>query len=162
MKKILLGALLSATLFACTEKKENNEGLDKYKKNLEVAKQFIEAFSAGDSTKEASLLADSLKWTGPAVGQDSLPKDSLLKSDKEMMTVFKDVQLTKTEFVPGVDPITYKLDGGVRVYGTWVSKSVKSGKMTKLKYYAVFQINENGKIISLEEYANMEDLNKEY
>ena len=162
MKKILFVILVSASIFACTEKKESDAGLDNYKKNVEVAKQFLEVFSTKDSTKEASLLSDDFKWNGPAVGQDSLPKSALLASDKEMMKAFNDIKLTNIEYVPGVDPVTYKLDGNVRVYGTWVSKSAASGKTVKLKYYAVFTINPSGKISSLEEYTNMEDLKKEY
>jgi hypothetical protein len=158
-KMILYAAFACITIVSCKEQKEV-ENADKYKKNLEVAKQFIEAFSTKDSTKEASLLAENFKWTGPAMGQDSLPKDSLLVSDKQMMNTFNEIKLTNTEFVPGVDPVTFKLDGGVRVYGIWTSKVISTGKPTKFKYYAVFGFNEAGKIISLEEYANMEDLMK--
>lgn len=162
MKKLVLCLLISASLIACSEKNDSDSNLDLYKKNVEGAKAFISAFSSKDSTKEASLLADNLIWSGPALGQDSLPKDSLLAGDKELMRTFNDAKLTNVQFVPGVDPVTYKLDGNVRVYGTWVSKFASNGKTSKLKYYAVFGFDAAGKIISLEEYANLEDLKREF
>ena len=162
MKKLFLCALVSASLIACSEKKSDDTNLELYKKNLEVAKEFIAVFSAKDSTKEAALLADNFKWTGPAIGQDSLPKDSLLAGDKVLMNTYNDTKLTNVQFVPGVDPVTYKLDGAVRVYGTWVSKFASTGKLNKLKYYALFEFDSAGKISYLEEYANLEDLKKEF
>jgi ketosteroid isomerase-like protein len=163
MKKIIIYSALACIAFtSCKEQKQADGNLEKFQKNLEVAKQFIAVFSTKDSTKEATLLADNFKWNGPAIGQDSLPKEALLSNDKELMNGFNDITLTNAQYLPGVDPVTYKIDGNVRVYGTWVTKSASSGKTVKLRYYAVFEFNEAGKITALEEYTNMEDLKKEY
>ena len=79
MKKIIIySTFFCAALVACTEKKEANTNLAKYEKNLAIAKQFYEAFTSKDSVNEETLLADDLKWNGPAIGQDSLSKDQYL------------------------------------------------------------------------------------
>lgn len=163
MKKfILYSAILCISLIACNEKKEADTNLDKYQKNLAIAKQFFAAFTSKDSTTEATLLADNFKWNGPAIGQDSLSKDILMAGEKEFMNAFNDIKLENAQYYPGLDSATYKIDGGVRVYGTMVSKFASSGKTSKVKYYAVFQFNDMGKITQLEEYYNMEDLKKEF
>lgn len=154
--------VLSTIIISCNSNNQTDTGLETYKKNLEVAKQFYEAFMTKDSTKEASLLADDFKWTGPSIGQDSLPKDSLLKSDKEFMNAYNDTKISNVEYLPGIDSATLKVDGGVRVYFTVTSKSATTGKNIKFRYYGVSKYNEAGKMKYLEEYYNLADVMKEY
>ena len=161
MKKIIIySTIFCAALVACSEKKEANTNLAKYEKNLVIAKQFYEAFTSKDSVKEETLLADDLKWNGPAIGQDSLSKDQLMTGDKEFMRTFTDAKLVNADYYPGLDS-AHNIDGGVRVYGTMTSKFVSSGKTSKVKYYAVLKINDAGKITLIEEYYNTSDLMKE-
>jgi hypothetical protein len=163
MKKLILFSLIaSITIISCNNKTETNPGLDKYKKNLETAKQFYNAFITNDSTQEASLLADNFKWTGASIGQDSLSKDALLSSDKDFMKAYKETKLTNVEYLPGIDSATLQPDGGVRVYFTVNSKSVTSGKSIKFRYYGVSKYNDAGKMESLEEYYNVADIMKEF
>lgn len=162
MKKLLLCLLVSASLVACSEKKEADNSFDKYKKNLEVAKQFYEAFSSKDSAKEATLLADNFKSISPSIDQDSVAKDKFMIGEKEYMNAYTETKLTKTQFFPGLDSTNYKPDGAVRIYGVWEVKSATTGKRAKFKYYGIMDFNESGKITLLDEYINMEDLKKEY
>ena len=163
MKKIIsYSAILCISLIACNQKQASDANIAKYEKNLEIAKQFYAAFTSKDSTKQATFLTDDFKWNGPAIGQDSLSKEVLMAGDKEFMKAFNDIKFENTEYVPGIDPKTYALDGGVRVYGTINSKFASSGKTSKVKYYAVLGFNDSGKITTLEEYYNMEDLSKEF
>ena len=160
MKKILLSSIAALTLFACNQKKETNDNLEKYNKNLVVAKQFYEAFTTKDSTKEASLLSDDFKWNGPSIGQDSLSKEILMNGDKQVMINYSEIKFINADYYPGVDT-TNKISSEVRVYATCSFKSVASGKTSKTKYYAVFGFNDAGKINELTEIYNLEDMKKE-
>ncbi|MEI6586418.1 MAG: nuclear transport factor 2 family protein [Sediminibacterium sp.] len=159
-KNIFHFIIICIALVSCNEQKETDVNLVKYNKNLVVAKQFIDVFSSKDSAKEASLLSDDFKWNGSEIGQDSLSKEVLLKGDRDIMRMFNDIKLMNADYYPGVDS-TYKINSEVRVYGTWVSKFVSSGKTSKMKYYAVFTFNDAGKITVLEEHCNIADLTKE-
>ena len=160
MKKILFSSIAALTLFACNQKKEPNENLEKYNKNLVVAKQFFEAVSTEDSTKEASLLSDDFKADGTEIGKDSLSKEVFLKGDREIMIMLNEIKFMNADYYPGVDS-SYKISSEVRVYGTWVSKFASTGKISRMKYYAVFKFNDAGLITNLEERCNLADLTKQ-
>jgi hypothetical protein len=160
MKQITLLLITTVSLFACNQKKEPNDNLEKYNKNLVVAKQFITAFTAQDSTKEASLLSDDFKADGTEIGIDSISKEFFLKGDREIMRMFSEIKFTNPDYYPGVDS-SYKISSEVRVYGTWVSKFASNGKTSKMKYYAVFKFNDAGLITNLEERCNLADLTKQ-
>lgn len=163
MKKIIFySAIVCISLVACNDNKEADTNLDRFKKDVVIAKQFFEAISAKDSVKEASLLSEDLKWNGPAVGQDSLSKDVLMKGDKAFMQAHNEIKFADAEYYPSLDSVTYKITEGVRVYGTINSKFASSGKNSKVKYYAILTINDSGKINELTEYYNTEDLSKEF
>ncbi len=161
MKKyIFYSTIIFIALFSCNESKEADVNLTKFNKNLVVAKQFIEAFSSKDSTKEASLLAEDLIATGPGIGQDSISKKTFINGDKDHMITFSDIKLNNAEYSPGLDA-NYKISPDVRVYGTWIQKFVKSGKISKMKWYAEFKINDAGKIFGYKEYCELADMSKE-
>jgi hypothetical protein len=160
MKKITFIAIASIVIFACTPKKETNDNLNKFNKNLVTAKQFIEVFSARDSIKEAALFSEDFTWDGTEIGQDALPKEALLNGDKGIMKMFKEIKFKDADFYPGLDS-TYQLNSDVRVYGTWVSKFASNGKTSRMKYYAVFHFNDAGLITGLRERCNVADLTKE-
>jgi hypothetical protein len=160
MKKIVLFVITIVSIFSCTQKKEDDGNLIKYNKNLVVTKQFIEAFSTKDSTKEASLLSEDLLAYGPGIGQDSITKDAFIKGDIDHMMTFSDIKLTNAKYLPGLDD-NYKITPDVRVYGTWVQKFTKSGKISKMKWHAEFKINEEGKIFGYSEWCELADMSKE-
>jgi hypothetical protein len=159
MKKYLLIAITSISLFACNQKATQND-LTAFNKNLVVAKQFIDVFTTKDSTKEASLLSDDFTWDGTEIGKDSLSKEDLLKGDREIMRTFNDIKLENADYYPGVDS-SYKISSEVRVYGTWVSKFASTGKISRMKYYAIFKFNDAGLITNLEERCNLADMGKQ-
>lgn len=160
MKKIVLFVITISSIFACTQKKEADDNLNKFNKNLVVAKQFIEAFSTKDSTKEASLLSEDLLAYGPGIGQDSISKAVIVKGDIDHMKTFSDIKLTNAKYFPGLDS-NFKITPDVRVYGTLVSKFAKSGVISKMKWYAEFKINDAGKIYEFREWCELADMSKE-
>jgi hypothetical protein len=160
MKQIALLTITALSLFGCASKNENDDNLAKYNKNVVVAKQFIEAFSTKDSTKEAALLSEDYVAFGPGIGQDSLSKEVIINGDKGWMNTFSEIKLTNAEYSPGLDA-TYKINPDVRLYGTWVFKFAKSGKISKMKFYSEFKINEEGKIYYYKEFCELHDMLKE-
>jgi hypothetical protein len=161
MKKILIVTISTLAFFTCcTQPKNDVDTLARYNKNVVVAKQFIEAFSTKDSTKEASLLSEDYVAFGPGIGQDSLSKEVIIKGDKGWMNTFSEIKLTNAEYSPGLDA-NFKISPDVRLYGTWVFKFAKSGKISKMKFYSEFKINEEGKIYFYKEYCELHDMLKE-
>ena len=160
MKKFVLFVITISSIFACTQKKEADDNLNKFNKNLVVAKQFIEAFSTKDSTKEASLLSEDLLAYGPGIGQDSISKDNILKGDKDAMNTYSKTELTNAKYFPGLDD-DYKISPVVRIYGTWIFKFAKSEKLSKMKFYAELKINDTGKIYEYREWCELADMSKE-
>ncbi len=160
MKKFLLITMAAISFFACTQPKDNNDNLNKFKKNLVVAKQFIESFSTKDSTGELALFSEDFKFDGADMGTDSGSKAELMAGDKDLMRSYNDIKLENADYYPGVDS-SYKISSEVRVYGTWVSKFASTGKISRMKYYAVFKFNDAGLITNLEERCNLADLNKQ-
>ena len=160
MKKIVLFVITIVSIFSCTQKMEDNDNLIRYTKNLVVTKQFMEAYSTKDSTKEASLLSEDLLAYGPGIGQDSISKADIVKGDIDHMKTFSDIKLTNAKYFPGLDS-NYKITPDVRVYGTLVSKFAKSGVISKMKWYAEFKINDAGKIYEFREWCELADMSKE-
>ena len=160
MKKIVLFVITIVSIFSCTQKNEDDGNLIKYNKNLVVTKQFMEAYSTKDSTKEASLLSEDLLAYGPGIGQDSISKAVIVKGDIDHMKTFSDIKLTNAKYFPGLDS-NFKITPDVRVYGTLVSKFAKSGVISKMKWYAEFKINDAGKIYEFREWCELADMSKE-
>lgn len=161
MKQIALFSLIACcSLFSCDSPQKHDDNLMKYTKNLVVAKQFIEAFSTKDSTLEASLLSDDYLAFGPGIGQDSLSKEVIVNGDKGWMKTFSEIKLTNAEYSPGLDA-NYEINSDVRLYGTWIFKFAKSGKTSKMKFYAEFKINDAGQIYRYKEFCELHDMTKE-
>jgi hypothetical protein len=160
MKQIALITITALSIFGCASQKENDDNLTKYNKNLLVAKQFIDAFSTKDSTKEASLLSDDYLAFGPGIGQDSLSKEVIVKGDNGWMKTFSEIKLKNAEYSPGLDA-NYEINPDVRLYGTRVFKFAKSGKTSKMKFYAEFKINDAGQIYRYKEFCELHDMTKE-
>ena len=157
---IFYSIIICIALVSCNQQKATDDNLAKFNKNLVVAKQFIEAFSAKDSIKEASLLSEDLLAYGPGIGQDSISKDNIMKGDKDAMNTYSKTELTNAKYFPGLDE-DYKISPVVRIYGTWIFKFAKSEKLSKMKFYAELKINDTGKIYEYREWCELADMSKE-
>jgi ketosteroid isomerase-like protein len=168
MKKalIILAAIVLVT--SCKEKavvemaeEMVNPNMEKFQKNVETTKAFLAAFSANDSTNLDSFVSDDFVWSPPSVGQDSLSKEEWSTAMKGFMKAYSDKQFTDAQYFAGLDD-NQEPNGDVRVYGLWKSKFANSGKDSRLKYYAVYFFNEEGKITQQAEWYDTADLNKEF
>ena len=104
MKKILIVTMSAFVFLACTQPKNDEDTLNKFRKNVVVAKQFIESFSTKDSTGQVALFSDDFKFDGADIGTDSLSKAELIAGDKEIMKTFNDIKLEKAEYYPVLTP----------------------------------------------------------
>lgn len=92
---------------------------------------------------------------------DSLPKADWEEAMKGFMKAYNDKQLTDAQYYAGLDE-DQQPNGDVRVYGIWNSKFAESGKDSKVKWYAVYFFNDEGKITHQAEWYDIADLSKEF
>jgi len=162
MKKLLLLPIVSLLLVACstTEKKEDDtskKGDDMnalYEKNLGVVKSAIAAFEKKDIDSWAASVADSAVWNSPVYGDTVTTKAHWKETLAAYASNWKDLKLTKTTFLPGVDSTTLQPDGSVRFYGVWVGTH-KSGQQTASKFYGSYDLNKDNKITSGDEFFDV-------
>ena len=80
MKKIILLVAAIVLLASCQEKVKEPEApmpdpnMEKFHKNVETTKAFLEAFSNNDSLNFGSYITEDFIWSPPSVGSDSLPR----------------------------------------------------------------------------------------
>ena len=165
MKKLLLCVLTFTLLIGCQDNNQNSVDLKMsvFKKNTETTKAWLDAFMQNDSTAFFSdkYMSDDFIWSPPAVGMDSLPKADWEKAFRDFMTNFNNKKLTNPQYFAALDENNLP-DGNVRAYGTWTSNFASNGKKSMLKWYAVLQFNEEGKLSHYMEWYDSADLSKEF
>lgn len=163
MKKLIVLFILATLVLSCQENKQTveNSKMSLFKKNTETTKAWLDAFMKNDSTTFFSdkFMSDDFIWSPPAVGMDSLPKSEWEKAFRGFMTNFDNKKLTNPQYFAALDEDNLP-DGNVRVYGTWTSNFASNGKKSMLKWYAVFQYNEEGKMSHYMEWYDSADLSK--
>lgn len=167
MKKIILLITAIVLLGSCQEKVKEPEApmpdpnMEKFHKNVGTTKAFLEAFSNNDSLNFGSYVTEDFIWSPPSVGRDSLPKAVWEEAMKGFMKTFDNKKLTDAQFFAGLDE-NQKPNGDVRVYGLWKFNFAETGKNGRLKWYAVYFFNEEGKITHQAEWYDTADLSKEF
>lgn len=163
MKKLIVLFILTTLVLSCQENKQTveNSKMSLFKKNTETTKAWLDAFMKNDSTTFFSdkFMSDDFIWSPPAVGMDSLPKSEWEKAFRGFMTNYDNKKLTNPQYFAALDEDNLP-DGNVRVYGTWTSNFASTGKKSMLKWYAVFQYNEEGKMSHYMEWYDSADLSK--
>ena len=167
MKKVVFLLTAIVLLASCKEKAPEAEApapdlkMEKFHENVETTKAFLDAFSTNDSIKMVSFVTDDFLWSPPSVGSDSLPKATWAEAMKGFMKQFNDKKFTEAQYFAGLDD-DQQPNGDVRVYGLWKSTFAETGKDSRLKYYAVYFFNEEGKITHQVEWYDTADLSKEF
>ncbi len=167
MKKIILLVTAIALLVSCQEKVQEPQApmpdpnMEKFQKNVETTKAFLEAFSNNDSLNFGQYVTDDFIWSPPSVGRDSLPRAVWEEAMKGFMKMFDNKKLTDAQYFAGLGE-DQKPNGDVRAYGLWKSNFADTGKDARLKWYAVFFFNEEGKITHQAEWYDTADLTKEF
>jgi hypothetical protein len=152
MKQLIVIALISFGLFACTSSSDKKE-----KANLAIAKKYMEAVETHNAAIMDSLLADNYMGYGPSVG-DSTNKEEAISSFKynveniyesTVYTRHKELAVTVSEgealgdWVLNWAYLTIKFKDGRGPVNAWVN--------------AVYRI-ENGKIVLSRTFYNEADV----
>ena len=168
MKKI---AILLIILFASCEAPSSGVSeadANTFEKNVATLKNdFIKGYEEGDYDKVVSIFADSIQWYGPGVNAEMVKGIDILKENVTFwMENFENISFTEGGGLPGTDvgfwggntyPVAQAMSGpnNVRMYGTWNITNSSTGKSVEFKHYLVWNFNEDGKVHTVTEYADV-------
>lgn len=166
MKQFIYLLATSFIFFSCQQAaplEVQNVKMETFKKNVETTKAWLAAFSENDSLTFFSdeYISEDFLWSPPGVGMDSISKEEWKNAFRFFMTNYDNKQLTKPQYFAALDEENQP-DGNVRVYGEWNSNFAATGKKSKLKWYAVFRFDEQGRIKEQMEWYDSADLSKEF
>ena len=164
MKKLILYSLVSASMIACTNQDTTTNGDDAniatFKENSKLVEASMNAFTKNDHKTWDTYFADSLKFHPADYGKDA-PDSALNLSAARLRLVgfhtkVKNLNAKFEQFVPGVDPVTYKPNGlEVRIHATMTAESISNGTKMSHKMYQVYTFNEDHKIVDIDEYFDI-------
>ena len=141
------------SLFACTTPQATTAGSDDaamatFKENAKVVESGLKAFAKNDLAEFATYVSDTAKFYGPGFNDTvALSKADWIKRLESFHTILTDIKANIVGSYPGLDSVTYKPDGGVRTYVMWESESKVNGHKYNNKFYSVFRLNADHKII---------------
>ena len=152
MKKTILVALFATTLFACTTPQAttstDDANLATFKENAKVVESALQAFAKNDFAEFGTYVADTAKFYGPGFNDTvAISKTEWIKRLESFHSILTNIKANIEGSYPGLDSATYKPDGGVRTYVIWSSESKINGKKYNNKFYGVYKLNADHKII---------------
>jgi len=152
MKQLIVLALISLSLFACTSSADKKE-----KANLAIAQKYMNAVETGNVALMDSLLADKYMGYGPSI-TDSTNKEEALASWKFISeNLYESIEYTHHQELA----VTVK-EG--RAKGDWVLNwafltiKYKDGRGPVNLWVNVVYVIENGKIIMSRTFYNEADV----
>ena len=155
MKKILLCFLVSASLIACTNQEIKKETEDPnmalFRENAKVIDASFKAFCKKDLKELATYQADSMKVHSAFYGGKDQNKAEFLENSVLYYKLMNNIN-AKVTILPGVDELTLKTDGSVRVYVIWSADAVNNAPKMDLKSYASYKLDKDHKIYDVDEY----------
>ncbi len=153
MTKTILVMATAISLFACTTPQAPTAGSDDatmatFKENAKVVESALQAFAKNDLVEFGTYVADTAKFYGPGFNDTvASTKTQWIERLTSFHTILKDIKANIVGSYPGLDSATYKPDGGVRTYVMWESESKVNGHKYNNKFYSVFKLNADHKII---------------
>ncbi|MEK9756170.1 MAG: nuclear transport factor 2 family protein [Bacteroidota bacterium] len=168
MKKIAI--IIFVLLVSCETTSNSETYIDSstFDKNVQTLKNnFVQGYIEEDFDKVISIFADSIKWYGPGVNSEMVEGIDILKENVTFwMDNFEDISFTEGGGLPGTDvgfwggntyPVSQAMSGqnNVRMYGTWNVTNSNTGKNVSFKHYLVWNFNEDGKVHTVTEYADV-------
>jgi len=139
-----------------------------FEENVATLKnQFIKGYEEADYDKVISVFSDSIQWYGPGVNAEMVKGIDVLKENVSFwMENFEDISFTEGGGLPGTDvgfwggnvyPLSEAMSGpnSIRMYGTWNVTNSTTGKTVNFKHYLVWNFNEDGKVHTVTEYADV-------
>jgi hypothetical protein len=152
MKQLIVSALISLSLFACTSSADKKE-----KANLAIAQKYMQAVETRNVSIMDSLLADNYIGYGPSVGDSTNKEEALISWQYNIENLYESIEYTHHQELA----VTVK-DG--RAKGDWVLnwalltiKYQVGNVPVQLWVNAVYRI-ENGKIVLSRTFYNEADV----
>ena len=150
-------------MFACTSSSEERS-ISKadalFIKNSETAMALIRDFDNEDLEGVRSHFADSAQWRPTTFGETKLATlEDKMKGWEAAWAIYDfDLATPDLQLLPGVDGVTKKPNGSVRVYFDWnlVRPATDSTerKSVKLSYYESWDFDADGKIWMTQIFAD--------
>lgn len=167
IKYLLL--ILSVVVFACGGPSGiviSDEDKATFERNYKAfEKHHIGGVVAEDLDLFLDLYSDTLKWSGPNVYDGSFQtKSDLAAAAKGYIDQFENFSFVSGGVNPDNDGgywggNLYADNGeintapnGIRIYGIWNATHSETGAPVQLKFYAIQQFNEAGKVVLLNEW----------
>jgi hypothetical protein len=158
MKKLLLSILVLASMIACTTKETKTEGEDPnmvlFRENAKVVDAAFKAYSKKDLKEFATYQADSLKVHSAQFGGKDSNKAEFLERSANFFKLINNISV-KVTLLPGVDEVTLKPDGSVRVYAIWSGDFTNNAPKIDLKSYFSYKLDKDHKIYDGDEYFDV-------
>jgi limonene-1,2-epoxide hydrolase len=152
MKQLIVLALISLSLFACTSSADKKE-----KANLAIAQKYMQAVETKNVALMDSLLADNYIGYGPSVGDSTNKQQAILNWKDNVENLYESIKYTRHKELA----VTVKEGGAI---GDWVLNwalltiKYKVGNIpVQLWVNAVYRI-ENGKIVQSRTFYNEADV----
>ena len=176
MRNYLFYLSVSIFLVSCNQpeikKEESNNEKIRFEKNW---KSFEKYHVGGVESKSidlfSELYSDTLKWSPPNWNNNQvLGKKELLMAAKNYMDNFENLKFTPGGAVIGGEGAywagsTFSDTGNsnsspdaIRIYGVWSGNHIETGAPFHLKFYAIQQFNEDGKVVMLNEWFDPSSL----
>ena len=106
--------LIALFMISC----DNDNG---YSENVKAVKKVVSAFELGDVEIWKEAVSENLVYSPPMYGtaENSGNYDSALAQAEFYINNFENIKFNNPVYLPGVDTVSLKNNGSVRVYGTW-------------------------------------------
>ena len=122
-----------------------------YNRNVANFKAMLDAWSNQDVEAALNLMADDFMETGTGYGEPDRNKEEWKTQSEGMMSIMKPT-LKQAIYLPGIDTVSFEMDGSVRYYGTW--NFAAGEKDVDLMVYGTADFNDEGLLTSLAHYAD--------
>ena len=142
MKK-LFTLLLGILIISCS-----SDGMHPdFEKNKKAAETFFNLHGEENLEAMKDMLSDDLKWSSPKYGEGTIDKATQVGYIEMYQKNYNEISFEANYWLPGVDTLSLKNDGSVRVYGTWTGIHEETGTSFKLDSYHTMAFNGEGKIV---------------
>ena len=138
MKKTILVMATAISFFACTNPQatttanSDDANMATFRENAKVVEAALQAFAKNDLAEFGTYVSDTAKFHGPGFN-DTVPftKAQWIERLASFHTILKDIKAT---------------------YVTWQSESIINGHKYNNKFYSVFKLNADHKIIDEDQF----------
>ena len=162
MKKSILIALVTVTLFACNPNKNettsttDDAAMDDFKENSKIILAGFEAFTKNDTAVAKDNMSDTAKINGAAYGGEAIVGKAVYAQRLAgLHKIFTNIKANDIKLLPGLDEVTFRPNGDVRAYVRMTDDAIANGAKIEHKFYGVYQFNKDHKIINVDEYMDI-------